>query len=77
MTAVEWLVEKYNYVTWLRNRDEISPETADEMRKRYLEQANQMHKEQIIKAWIDAERYNDSISKPLAEKYYNETYGKE
>ena len=62
-TAVEWLWELCEKKGGFNSKD--------------LEQANQMHKEQIIKAWIDAERYNDSISKPLAEKYYNETYGKE
>lgn len=52
-TAVEWLAEKYNYVTWLRNRDEISPKTADEMRKRYLEQAKQIEKINVEDAWED------------------------
>ena len=32
-TVVEWLAEKYNYVTWMRNRDEISAGIADEWRK--------------------------------------------
>lgn len=41
-TPVEWLSEKYMYVTWLRNRDEISPEVADSLRSRYLEQAKQI-----------------------------------
>ena len=26
-TAVEWLAEKYDYVTWMRNHDEISAVT--------------------------------------------------
>jgi hypothetical protein len=46
-TAVEWLAEKYNYVTWMRNRDEISAGLADEWRKHYLDQALAMEKEQI------------------------------
>ncbi len=35
-TAVDFLSEKYMYVTWLRNRDEISAEEADKMRLNYL-----------------------------------------
>lgn len=47
ITAVEWLAEKYNYVTWMRNRDEISAGLADEWRKHYLEQAKELEKQQI------------------------------
>jgi hypothetical protein len=47
-TAVEWLAEKYNYITWMRNRDEISAGTADEWRTKYLEQAKEMFKQQMI-----------------------------
>jgi len=45
-TAVEFLSEKYMYVTWLRNRDEISASWADNLRAEYLEQAKEMEKEQ-------------------------------
>jgi hypothetical protein len=49
MTAVEYLAERYNYVTLMRNRDEISVATADEWRIKFLKQAKEMEKEQIIK----------------------------
>lgn len=52
-TAVEFLAEKYNYITWLINRDEISAGTADEWRTKFLEQAKEMEKEKIIDAWND------------------------
>lgn len=65
MMAVEWLFSQIPF-EWSSGRDAYEA----------LAIAKQMEKEQIIKAWIDAERYNDSISKPLAEEYYNETYGK-
>lgn len=84
-TAVEWLAEKYNYVTWMRNRDEISASTADEWRAEFLEQAREMEKEQIMDAYDDGIKagYGDYIDvqwgrdgKELtAEQYYNETYG--
>lgn len=75
-TAVEWLAEKYNYVTWMRNRDEISAGLADEWRKHYLEQAKAMEKEQIIDAHDNG--YIDGANKKntTAEQYYNETYKK-
>ena len=44
MTAVEYLAERYNYITWLRNRDEISASTADEWREKFLKEAKEMEK---------------------------------
>jgi hypothetical protein len=78
ISAVEWLAEKYNYVTWMRNRDEISAGMADEWRKHYLDQAKEMEKQQVINAFgvgcqVESTRligYQD-----LAEQYYNENFG--
>jgi hypothetical protein len=72
-TAVEWLAERYNYITWMRNRDEISPGTADEWRQKFLQEAKAMEKEQIIKAF---ESQKNCVEKyyEYAEQYYNETY---
>lgn len=58
-TAVEWLAEKYNYVTWMRNRDEISAGLADEWRKHYLDQAKQMEREQHFNTWDAAIKAHD------------------
>ena len=52
-TAVEFLAEKYNYITWMRNRDEISAGTADEWRSKFLKEAKEMEMEQLNKAWQD------------------------
>ena len=49
MTAVEFLAEKYNYITWMRNRDEISAATADEWRAKYLKEAKEMEVQQAKK----------------------------
>lgn len=75
-TAVEWLAEKYNYVTWMRNRDEISAGLADEWRKHYLEQAKEMEKQQVINAHLtglihplEMEAFKQS------EQYYNDNFG--
>jgi len=47
MTPVEFLAERYNYITWMRNRDEISAATADEWRAKFLKQAKEMEKKKI------------------------------
>jgi hypothetical protein len=76
-TAVEWLAEKYNYITWMRNRDEISADTADEWRAKYLEQAKEMEKEQMGKCYNHGSLslldmgHGDSF-----EDYYNKNYNK-
>lgn len=79
-TAVEWLAEKYNHVTWLRNRDEISAGIADEWRKHYLEQAKELEKQQIIDAanqiiFNDEDGFGICETITKGEQYYNETYG--
>jgi hypothetical protein len=60
-TAVEWLAEKYNYITWMRNRDEISAGMADEWRKHYLDQAKQMEKEQAERMYSEAIEFAEWI----------------
>jgi hypothetical protein len=77
--AVEFLSEKYMYVTWLRNRDEISASWADKLRAEYLEQANEMYKEQMIEfanSFYDECGMQYGGLEKSAEEYYNETYGK-
>ena len=53
MKAVEFLAEKYNYITWMRNRDEISAGTADEWREKYLQQAKEIEQRQILESHKD------------------------
>jgi hypothetical protein len=77
-TAVDYLHERYMYVTWLRNRDEISANKADDFRKMYLELAKRMEKEQMIEF---ANSFYDNCGlqygglEKSAEQYYNENYG--
>jgi hypothetical protein len=73
-TAVEWLAEKYNYITWMRNRDEISAGTADEWRAKYLEQAKEMEEQQKKDAWEDGMRSDNGFFGTF-EQYYNKTDG--
>ena len=73
-TAVEWLAEKYNYVTWMRNRDEISAGLADEWRKHYLDQAKQMEKQQIVDTFQDSRILYITNNCSSGEQYYNENY---
>lgn len=74
-TVVELLHQQSNELITQYLNGKIDKRELLTMHHNLLYSHKQMEKEQIIKAWIDAERYNDSISKPLAEQYYNETYG--
>ena len=78
-TAVEFLAERYNYITWLRNRDEISAGTADEWRKKFLEEAKEMEKEQHANTWDDSrveDKGDNYVGKQKSfNDYYEQTYG--
>ncbi len=80
-TAVDWLVSELNHC--LENSGNI--EVVPELLVKLQEQANKIHKEQIIDSDLNATmrsarglNANVSVSrvKELAEQYYNETYGK-
>jgi len=77
-TAVEWIAEKYNYIIWLRNKDEISPFKADELRAKYLEQAKEMEKQQHKETWFlsTSQFANESemLYKKDFEQYFNEKF---
>ena len=76
-TAVEFLSEKYMYVTWLRNRDEISASWADKLRAQYLQEATEMEKEQMIEfanSFYDECGMQYGGLEKSAEEYYNETF---
>jgi hypothetical protein len=77
-TPVEWLAEKYNYVTWLLSRDEISAETAEEFRSEYLAHAKKMEEDALFDCWVAShEAYMTSENyreKKEFDKYYQKTY---
>lgn len=72
-TAVEWLAEKYNLLAWMRIRDEISAGLADEWRKKYLEQALQMEKEQKFNDFVAGQNSTEEGGKSF-DQYYIKTY---
>jgi len=78
-TPVEWLAEKYNYVTWLLNRDEISAETAEEFRSEYLVHAKKMEEDALFDCWMTSlHTASDSEirrEKEEFDKYRQKTYG--
>ena len=74
-TAVDFLSEKYMYVTWLRNRDEISAEQADKMRAQYLEEAKSLEKYQISIAHLWGATKMHHKEYKSGDDYYEETYG--
>ena len=70
MTPVEYLAERYNYITWLRNRDEISRATADEWREKFLKEAKEMEEQQLNKVWQDgAVAAQNDASKEIQKNY--------
>jgi hypothetical protein len=71
-TAVEYLHTRYMYVTWLRNRDEISAKQADDFRTMYLGLAKRMLKEQIEDAYWQGIFNGEFLD---GQGYYKETYG--
>ena len=76
-TAVDFLSEKYMYVTWLRNRDEISAEQADKMIAQYLAEAKEIERIQIKFAYSSGVWEIGYFNRtPDAKKYYEENYEK-
>jgi hypothetical protein len=71
-TAVEYLSEKYMYVTWLRNRDEKLEGQADKMMAHYLTEAKEMEKEQMYDAYKEGFVYFPTIEN--FNEYYKESY---
>jgi hypothetical protein len=59
-TAVDFLSEKYMYVTWLRNRDEITSSDADKMRIKYFEEAKEMEKQHLKEMYLKGIKNYDS-----------------
>lgn len=51
MTAVKYLAEKYNYITWLQYKNGISAHKADKWRKKYLKEAKEMERKQHGNTW--------------------------
>lgn len=78
-SVVEYLADRYNYLIWMRNRDEISAGTADEWRAKFLKEALELEKQQIIKAYQQGvtDEYGDTLdftNDTDAEQYYNNIY---
>jgi hypothetical protein len=72
VTAVEWLIEQLENVEY----NPLEKGGYDTAKKRIIEQAKQMEREQIINA-IDSQYSYDKWLKELptlGEQYYNETY---
>ena len=62
-TAVEYLSEKYMYVTWLRNRDEKLEGQADKMMAHYLTEAKEMERDTERQMLIDLLDWMNQVAK--------------
>ena len=67
---------KQSSIEWLIDQFELSHSYINEIFKEDIAKAKQMHKEEIIGSWKDAEGYNDENGDILAKQYYNKTYKK-
>ncbi len=67
-TAVDFLMEKLKF---------INKEAYGELFNDGYDEANLMHKEQIIEAHKQGNKHNGWALRHEHEQYYNETYGKE
>jgi O-methyltransferase involved in polyketide biosynthesis len=76
-TAVEWLIEKLNQCEPMYSG--IQSNEHKEYLEKLVQQAKEMEKEQIMKAYISALPYGLEYSHydKYANKYYNETYNKD
>jgi hypothetical protein len=76
-TAVEWLVEQFKEYDFADVKDEenyiIKMQSFVLTEK--LEQAKEMHKEEIIQAWKKGDGQFDKVSNKMSLEYYKQTYG--
>ena len=68
-TAVEWLIEQ---ISEKQPNGFYVIDTLEDV-KRIFEQAKQMEKEQIVKAYSNGS--NDRLKNRINDQYYNETFG--
>lgn len=72
LSSVEFLAERYEYVSWMLKRDEIEIAIAEEWKVKYLQQAKEMHKQEVVNALRD--RYSFLGDSWDNEQYYRKTY---
>ena len=73
--AVEWLAKSYVDLLTKLNNEEISLKEFEIQYIELLEQAKEIDKQRIAKAFTDGKGQNFSFYDKTGEQYYNETYG--
>jgi hypothetical protein len=75
--AVEWLAKSYVDLLTKLNNDEISLKEFEIQYIEILEQAKEIHKEEMVMFVLNVmgKYRNGDVLAEVAEKYYNETYG--
>jgi hypothetical protein len=71
-TSIEWYAKKDGEITIKYLEGKINQIQLAIEKTKCLEQAKQMHKEEIVNAWIVIDNELQRLS---AEAYYQETYG--
>ena len=75
MTAVQFLAERYKEIFWLVNIMNISPDVSSKMWSKFLKEAKEMEKKQIMHAY--GQGVADEVGEVIdatkeAEQYYNQ-----
>lgn len=66
-TAVDFLKQKFVMIQWLLNRDEISRTKADELLKQFTNEAKEIEKHQIMRAY---DMGNDNQYRKISDPNY-------
>jgi hypothetical protein len=69
--SIQFLKSKFIMIQWLLNRDEISKTQADEFLNQFVEEAEEMHKQEIDSAYFsgwDAFAKRNPLKIPTLEK---------
>jgi hypothetical protein len=76
-TAVDFIVTKFNHLTWLRRRGEISEVTEYERQAKFFFEAKEMEKEQMIDFTMDfmgEDNSYESYRRESALDLFNKTF---
>ena len=74
-TAVDWYANRLCDIEIAYNQGVIDTEVYAKSKIHALEQAKEMEKQQITKAWKAGDGKHDKVADELAEQWYEKTYG--
>jgi len=80
-SSIQYLKDTFVTIQYLLRRDEITDSQADDMLQNVYQKAKEMHKEEIVDAYMEGfDDYREDYFLPAwctSEDYYNETFKKD